>query len=97
MCPVPYAITPALEESFIIDAARSLHRWSIHDDILAEWEIRGEEDGRGVDQFLEFAIPRACDEMGYDPTPILDLRASGERLFDAMVHSGVIPMPGRNR
>lgn len=90
MCPVPYAITPEVEDAFYRDAELSIGRWALHDELLAAWHAEVADEARTVEAWLAFAFPRAAERMGLRVVHTLDTNAPFERLRLAMVASGVI-------
>ena len=90
MCPVPYAVTPAMEDKFSEDATTSIARWELHDRIIAEWHEHDPSEGRTIRAFLDFAVPRAAEVVAVKPGPILAVGGPLEILQKAMIASGVI-------
>ena len=90
MCPVPYGVTPAMEEQFFADAERSIGRWQIHDQVLAEWHADEPEDGRTMETFIKFAIPRTADLIGEGHEKVLAEGGPMDRLYDGMKRAGLL-------
>jgi Fe-S-cluster containining protein len=90
-CPVAYGVTAQMEETFYQDAAESIQRWQIHDDLLGVWHARSADEAQwDVLSFLHFAIPRAAEIMGVDGASILEAGGSFERLAQSMRISGTL-------
>jgi len=90
-CPVAYAVTPEMEESFYHDAAQSIDRWKLHDELLAQWHGRTETDAPwGVLDFLEFSVPEAAKYLGVDAACVLRAGGPFDVLSAAMVSSGTL-------
>jgi Fe-S-cluster containining protein len=85
LCPVPYAVTPAVERRFVEDFERGQHRWKIHDRLIAEWSQR--TGGRTAGDFLAFALPRAAEAIGVALGPALEGGSADERLAAAIAAS----------
>jgi Fe-S-cluster containining protein len=91
MCPVPYAITPAAEAQAHESITRSIEDWELHDDVVAEWHAEAIDDGaRTIDAFLSFAIGRTAERMGVKAEIALAKGTPQERLYGAMLASGVV-------
>lgn len=91
LCPVPYAITPSAEAEALRAIERSIEDWELHDDVVAEWHAAPIDDtARTIDAFLAFAIGRAAEKMGVNAQITLAKGTPQERLYGAMVASGVI-------
>lgn len=92
-CPVPYALTPSLQETFFEHALDSIDRWALHDRIIAAWHEQDVEGGRTTQAFLHFSMTMAAEELGVDLGRILDVGGPLERLQQAMIDSGIIRLP----
>ena len=90
LCPIPYGFDDADEASFIREAERSIEFWEIHDDVVLAWHQHEPEAGRTLRAFLEFAIPRAAERIGVDPSGVLAEGWPEQRLYEQMVASKVI-------
>src|SRR5262249_24547380 len=94
LCPVPYGVTPAEEEKAAKDIARSIEDWGLHHAVVAEWHDRPiTPEQRTVEAFLAFAIPRTAEVLGIWYGETLAPGIPPQRLFDAMVRSGVVRPP----
>jgi Fe-S-cluster containining protein len=96
LCPVPYAVTEAEERKALKDIERSIENWELHDAIVAEWHAQEPPQGRTVEAFLCFAVPRTASILGIAYGEMLAPGAPNQRLFDAMLRSGVIRPSKRN-
>jgi Fe-S-cluster containining protein len=90
LCPVPYGVTAAEEREFVRNIENSIERWETHDDIVAEWHDLSPPEGRTVEAFMMFAIPRAAEAMGVSADGILAHGSANYRLYEAMIKSGVV-------
>jgi Fe-S-cluster containining protein len=93
LCPVPYGVTEAEERKALNDIERSIESWELHDDVVAEWHDREPPEGRTVRAFLSFAVPRTAQILGVSYGDTLAIGAPNERLFEAMMRSGVLRGP----
>lgn len=91
LCPVPYGIGPAEEAQVRADIETSILRWERHDKIVAAWNAT--EIERTVEQFLAFALPLAAQDEGIDAARLLQGGSVTQRLYDAMLDSGVLKAP----
>lgn len=90
LCPVPYGVTEAEERAFLKVAETSIERWEAHEDVVAEWHASTPPEGRTVEAFLLFAIPRTAELLGMSHEGVLARGAPHQRLQAAMVGSKML-------
>ena len=63
-CPTPFPIDATTEKELKDVALSAEKKWHVHMQVIKEWEAFEPDDGRTVENFLLFSIPRAAQLSG---------------------------------
>jgi Fe-S-cluster containining protein len=88
MCPVPYAITPPVEQAFLADNRRQIDLWTMHDEIARAWNQS--DRPRTIEALLEMIVPMAATKLGLGTDGIITLGDPAQRLYDVMTEAKVV-------